>query len=392
LVAEGLATQRNKALTRILIWQIVTDRPVVMSGTMTKQIFIDFVPVERLLFDPQNPRLPTSVNAGDEKEVIDWMLRDATVLELMGSIAENGYFPGEPLLVTPAKNNCFYVVEGNRRLTAAKLLSNPNLAPVRMKSVATMSSEAKQRPKELPVLVYPKRDDILEYLGYRHITGVKQWEPLAKAKYLEQLLRTIKGKPTEKYKRLAKEIGSRENYVSRLLTSLALYNRIDEEAFFGIEGLTETSIDFSLLTTALSYSKIIKFLGLQSGNDPSIKGVNKSNLKELTSWLFQKNVEGQTRLVESRRLKDLNKIVENKRALLAFRNGAPISDAIIYTDVPTEVYRTAVFEGKARLEIARDTVHLVENLNQGDADALKETQQIVKLLQGAVDGKIVDKE
>jgi ParB-like nuclease domain len=360
------------------------------KNAVAPKISIDFVPVKKLLFDPKNPRLPSSVNPSDEKEVIEWMLRDATVIELMGSIATNGYFPGEPLLVIPAKDGHFFVVEGNRRLTAAKLLTNPNLAPVRLKSVTTMSDEAKEKPDQLPVLIYPKREDILEYLGYRHITGVKQWEPLAKAKYLEQLLHTVKGKNSEKYKTLAKEIGSREDYVSRLLTGLALYNRIDEEAFFGIDGLNEASIDFSLLTTALSYSKIAKFLGLKSANDPTIEGASKAHLKELTSWLFQKNAEGQTRLVESRKLKDLNKIVDNKQALAAFRNGAPISDAIIYTDIPAEIYRTAVFEGKGRLEIARNTIHLVENLNQADAETLKETQQIVKLLQTNVEAKIAD--
>ena len=361
---------------------------------MPEKKYIQFVPVKQLLYDPQNPRLPSSLNATDEKALIDWMLRDATIVELMGSIGEKGYFPGEPLLVVPAgkaEKGKFYVVEGNRRLTAAKLLLDPNLAPVRLKSVAAISSEAKQKPAELPVLVYPKREDILDYLGYRHITGVKQWEPLAKAKYLKQLLKTVPGRNTaEKYKKLAKEIGSRENYVSRLLTSLALYERIDDEAFFGIQDLSEQSIDFSILTTALSYSKIIKFLGISSGNDPSIEGLDNERLEELTAWLFEKNKEGQTRLVESRRLSDLNKIVDNKKALLAFRNGSSIPDALIYTDVPTEIYRAAVFEGKAKLEIARNNVHLVEALNEADSDAIKETEKIVKLLRATVEGKLTE--
>jgi hypothetical protein len=57
---------------------------------MSEKKFIQFVPVENLLYDPKNPRLPSSVNSSDEKEVIDWMLRDATIVELMGSIGEIG--------------------------------------------------------------------------------------------------------------------------------------------------------------------------------------------------------------------------------------------------------------------------------------------------------------
>ena len=58
----------------------------------------DFVrlPVEELHFDPDNPRLPASVDGSDEQAVLDWMLQDAGLVELMGSIAVNGYFTAEP--------------------------------------------------------------------------------------------------------------------------------------------------------------------------------------------------------------------------------------------------------------------------------------------------------
>ena len=129
---------------------------------------IEYELIEDLEFDPLNPRLPSSLDKNDEVAVIRWMLRDAAIIQLMESIGERGYFPGEPLLVTKAiEDGKFSVVEGNRRLSAVKLLANPEQAPTRGKSVRRASEEARVKPKKLPVIKYDKREEILDYLGYR---------------------------------------------------------------------------------------------------------------------------------------------------------------------------------------------------------------------------------
>ena len=146
------------------------------------------IPVESLHFDPQNPRLPSSVDGNNDMDVIEWMLRDATLIELMGAIGEVGFFPGEPLLVTHDNSGRpyhFIVVEGNRRLAAVKLLNNPKLAPIRQSVVKSVAENARHKPSVLPVIVYSERSEILVYLGYRHVTGIKAWSPLAKARCLE---------------------------------------------------------------------------------------------------------------------------------------------------------------------------------------------------------------
>ena len=95
----------------------------VASPAPPLQNTIQWVDLERLKFDPQNPRLPEHLKgAEDEDAVIEWMLSSGAIVELMGSIGETGYFPGEPLLAVDAPDGAYYVVEGNRRLTAVKLL------------------------------------------------------------------------------------------------------------------------------------------------------------------------------------------------------------------------------------------------------------------------------
>lgn len=172
------------------------------------------IPIDKLRFDPKNPRLPRTINGHDTNAVLKWMLKDASIIELMIAIGEKGYFPGEPILVTESNVNGIYdVIEGNRRLCAVKLLSDPRLAPTRRSSIETVSQEAKFKPQKLPSIIYEDRNDILAYLGYKHITGVKEWDSLAKARYLKELRDAVAHlKPEEQFKSLARGIGSRADH------------------------------------------------------------------------------------------------------------------------------------------------------------------------------------
>jgi hypothetical protein len=53
------------------------------------------------------------------------MLEDESIIELMLAIGQHDFFVGEALLVVK-NGDGFTVVEGNRRLTSLKLLSNPS--------------------------------------------------------------------------------------------------------------------------------------------------------------------------------------------------------------------------------------------------------------------------
>ena len=97
-----------------------------MSARKTKPVVSDksvtHTAVDLLDFDSLNPRLPNYLNKDNDGEVIEWMLKEANIVELMGSIGEQGYFEGEPLIVVPSKDKPkhFEVVEGNRRPCVSK--------------------------------------------------------------------------------------------------------------------------------------------------------------------------------------------------------------------------------------------------------------------------------
>ena len=183
------------------------------------------VNVDQLRFDPENPRLPSTLNKEDETAVLEYMLEYANILDLMGSIAQQGYFPGEALLTipNPKKNEEYFVVEGNRRLAALKLLMHPDLAPISKNKVKEMSetiSINRSQIEAVETIVYTQREQILDYLGYRHITGVMPWSSLAKARYLKQLVaRYAYLEPNERNRLIARVIGSRPDYVAKLSIS-----------------------------------------------------------------------------------------------------------------------------------------------------------------------------
>ena len=306
---------------------------------------IKFIPTEDLHFDPNNPRFYRLNDSSSVPAVIEEMLDDEGVQDLMLSIGQKGYFEGEPLLVTKADDGRMIVVEGNRRLAATKLLNRELEPPKRkQKSIEIIRSETtEEAPTELPCIEYPTRKEVLRYLGYRHITGVKEWDSLSKAKYLAQLrddFYTGFAKP-QQLKGLANDIGSKPAYVGKLLTALSLYIKADNEKFFGLP-IRKDDIEFSYLTTALNYSPIIDWLGLDSGTDIEMPNLDSDNLKRAFAWMFSKDQLGRTILGESRNLSDMACIVKSDYAIKVLEDTGKISEAYLYTDGPQAALQKAM--------------------------------------------------
>ena len=211
------------------------------------------IPISDLKLDLFNPRLPKSKQGKDEKSVIEFMLLEAATLELMLAIAENDFFAGELLLVVEDENEKgkYIVIEGNRRLTAVKLLHNLELTSVKKIATKEIVDNAKFKPTELPCLVFEDKSKILKYLGFRHITGIKSWRLLEKARYLFELRYSDDFKNLsflEASREIAKMIGSTSAYVKRLLISFELYKVVEDEAFYQIEGLNDTRFFLNYFT------------------------------------------------------------------------------------------------------------------------------------------------
>lgn len=345
------------------------------------------IPLELLKFDPENPRLPSNLKGiEDDTIIIDYLLRDEGLTDLMGSIAQTGYAKAEPLLIVPDQDK-FIVVEGNRRLAALKLLSNPELAMVRKPTVYQIVSDARHKPNDIPVILYENRGEILDYLGYRHITGIKEWDSMAKAKYLKQLYsKHAEGAEDRIFIVLARMIGSKANYVARLLTALGLCDYANDRAYFGLAGVNEDTIDFSLVTTALSYTNLLNYIGLEDAEDITLGGLKEEACKDLFDWMFVRNEQRVTRLGESRGLKDLSKVVIVAEALSRFKSGTvTLEEAVQFTDEPNETFFSFILKSRDSLRNAKNCLEQISSAPEGVQDLLNEITNLTKTITGSLE-------
>lgn len=342
-------------LCNILIMYALNKLQGVTMMDSTNQIA--YYSLDKLHFDPKNPRLPKDLHGiTDESKIIAHMLRDESLIELMKSIGQTNYSASEPLLVVPDGETDYTVVEGNRRLAALKLLSGNATASVRRKAVEEVLSEKKYSPSSIPCICYGSREEILDYLGYRHITGVKSWGALEKARYLKELydrhLPTV-GEDNICFV-LAQMIGSRRDYVAKLLASYTLYERANNEAYFGIP-ISESDVDFSILSTAIGYENIYKFIGLSSSGDIAGQSVIEDNLK----FLFESLYDPKKKIGESRQLKQLNAVLGNELALEEYKAGSSLQIASYYTSEPLDAFRQFVEDAYKALDNAKGSVERV---------------------------------
>lgn len=322
-----------------------------------------------LHFDPLNPRLPSGLLDVDEMPVLRYLLLEANLVELMQSIGEKGYFHGEPLLVVPRPkaDGGYWVVEGNRRLGALRLLSSNEAAPIKPKEVEQARANASRKPDRIPALIFQKREDILGYLGYRHITGIKEWSPLAKARYLKQLRDQLGGDDhIAAHKSLARTIGSRSTNVAKLLTGYALLEHARDSGLLDKLKQTEDDIEFSLLTTGIGYEGIQRFIGLDGIADVGLGTLDDERFAEFFKWVFDRT-RGSTVLGESRKFKELNRIVMNADALAALRRGESINTAHLYTSGPLEALRKFMMEAENSLKAAQETSTHAYGMDKTDA-------------------------
>jgi hypothetical protein len=142
------------------------------------------------MLDPQNPRIPPSPKSLTQVELLIELAIHDDVHELARNIAANGFFPSEPLVAIKEHSGLF-VVEGNRRLAACKLLMAPDLAPEGLRSkFKSLSAMFEQNAlRKLPILIAPSREATIPLIIARHTaTQISKWQPAMQAHFYYTLV------------------------------------------------------------------------------------------------------------------------------------------------------------------------------------------------------------
>ncbi|MBS4062621.1 MAG: hypothetical protein KG029_19655 [Bacteroidetes bacterium] len=157
--------------------------------------FDNEISVSQLLLDTQNPRLvDTQTN---QRDAIRAMVSAQTekIMSLAQHIVENGINPASLPIVMPSGNDgMFDVLDGNRRVTAIKLLESPLVAEGilntnSLEKLKALSTKFAKNPiTELNCIVVADRDEAdtwiqLIHRGQNDGAGLVQWDGQVSARY-----------------------------------------------------------------------------------------------------------------------------------------------------------------------------------------------------------------
>ena len=341
----------------------------------------DVLDLEVLEFDRDNPRLPTNVKGSDDDSILKYLATKTRIENLMSSIGENGFFRGEAIVVMPYDAK-YTVIEGNRRLAALRLLLNPTL--VKVPRIERVAKEAVNKPTEVPVYIVQSRDDTLQYLGFRHISGVQRWDPLAKARYLKSLFDRTRGDPLQRYASVAREIGSTGPTVRRNLDALAAYEIVERNDFYDIAEMGEETFQFGTFYTAVSNTDIGNFINTSHGGNARHPIVNpevihEEHLEELVRYMFEEDARGNTKLVESRNISKLGAALNNPDSLNLLRLGRSLDAAYRLTPHGRDDFMRHMNQAIEELKQSNANLYAVERDDQEAGKVVSEALKIIYL-------------
>ncbi len=354
----------------------------------TLRFEVQWLPIARLLLDPDNPRLATAVpdTLPSQARILEHLWRNEALDEIALSIAENGYYQQEPLLVVPvAPDNLdgqFHVVEGNRRFASVLLLLHEH-ERVRLQAteLPRISPSRALELQVLPVLIYPSRKSLWSYLGFRHINGTKPWDAFSKAKYVADV--------HEKYNvplgQIARQIGDRHDTVERLYRGLKVLEQAEEAREFDREDRSNSRFFFSHLYTAVDQGDFQRFLGVSGKTSLKPRPVppsKRQELRDLMTWLYGSKAANKPPLVRSQNpdLNTLREVVASKRGVEALRSGLSLAAAHEASIGEPRRFKNALARAYDELKTAKSTV----TNGYGGESELRETAQFAANLAASI--------
>jgi hypothetical protein len=282
---------------------------------------LNYASVEDLYFDPKNPRLGRrNIERGlSQQEILD-LLSTWTIDELALSYLENGgFWTHEALLVVEeelAGAPHLVVVEGNRRLAALKCLLLAFQGTPTSRKWATLVEGVQPQPdlfKRVPYLLVGSRDDVAAFLGFRHVTGIKQWDADEKAGFIAQLI----DKDDLSYEQVMRRIGSKTPTVRHHYIAYRLLLQIEDSVETFEPEFAEQR--FAILYMTIQTTGAQRYLQIDITAEPLMakRPVPQARLAQLAhfaQWLF--GTESLDALVtDTRQVSEFGTLLESELAV-----------------------------------------------------------------------------
>lgn len=187
------------------------------------------IPIEKLLFWDENPRIYSALysqygkgvkpdNQAELQEKIFQILRKSDDVRELGRQIKEARGLTEPLIVrkildiNKQSNDLYYVLEGNRRLAACKIIHEDKS----LKAIRTSILYCEVAGNEIT------DSAIHSLLGTLHIRGKREWDPFAKASYLRRRCES------SNIDDVAREIGESSSVIQKQIDTIKLMEEADE--------------------------------------------------------------------------------------------------------------------------------------------------------------------
>ncbi|RRJ63330.1 hypothetical protein EHV15_10675 [Paenibacillus oralis] len=151
-----------------------------MNYSEWKEINVD---ISRVLLDYDNPRV--FIDNPTQESLLRFLIDEEGSIELANNIYLSRGLPPAEKPVVIFENGKYVVVEGNRRISACKLLYDRSLlAKSELDKVPNIDNDMREYLKNLPVVLAPNRDAAEPFITSRHAgeKGIKRWSTIATTK------------------------------------------------------------------------------------------------------------------------------------------------------------------------------------------------------------------
>ena len=197
-----------------------------------------------ILLDAENPRFASyferlGKNQPTQDDIMLYMMQYESVSALVASIRNAGGLHPADSIVCIKQDDKYIVLEGNRRVSACKMLLNSETDKAFIDSISFLDA-----------VVYSTREQAQPYISDKHIDGVKKWESIEKSSYFHKMfwdklkINSVVNSNTDVIiTEIVKNTGSKRGDVKECITKysffMSVYNTLLSK--YRPENLTETS-------------------------------------------------------------------------------------------------------------------------------------------------------
>lgn len=338
---------------------------------------IIYLPVDDLLFDKENARFAGMQKRASQQDIAKNLWEEMHLDELITSIAVNGYYKHEPLLVTK-EGRKYTVIEGNRRLAAVKILLDSRLAQyvgARRRELPPLRAARAKELARLPVIIYGSRRELWSYLSYRHVNGPRSWSAISKAEFVAGLY-----EQGISFDDILESTGDSYRTSIKMYNGLMVLRQGEKDTRFKRSDFNATKFNFSHLYTLIQFPVTKKYLGLdkldsgkpfQKNPVPKIK---LRRLEEILIWIFGSKSMKVQGIIKSQNpdLRMLDDVISDIEALDRLRETANLSDAHELTEQEDRRLESYVVRADRNIRKAK----AIEDAFKGDEYLVEKVQGI----------------